>query len=520
MKRKLILLAFMICSMPFLVDAETNYDDIFNSISADGKITVNSIPIDKYKSTKYFNTCISRDYGETEEEKVDNCLSQIYSEIVSAQIKKTINIPEDIWVYSSSCNIEKNQCDIYVDATRKTFEIDFVENVDDTYFQKIENMFLKIKGSYRLYDMAYINQLINYSDLSGFFDKLQNSSEVFNIYPELKKELEKTTDIEYVSTFGGGGGGPSSYGAGGSVIAFHDNVAVGITEIGYITYRTIFIPDTTKQTREDYMKAALERIKTYINDDSYKVEIMFDEELNGDFCNVEWEECVINDVFKTGDKYNFDIYKIKINEKESYLGIVPVREKDIKDLEIKSTNYNTGIKVETSSSDVPMDAKVEAEDKTFEYNDEYYKAYDINLFSSLIDKYITSIKKGIIVKIPLEDDFDKAAVTIYHIKDDGTKGDKFNASVGIIDGKKYAIFNTNHFSTYAIAKEDINISNDSSQLPKEENNEIEKENIKTENNIPPNPTTSDNINSKILLLIVSSICLIGCRKLNRKKICS
>lgn len=135
---------------------------------------------------------------------------------------------------------------------------------------------------------------------------------------------------------------------------------------------------------------------------------------------------------------------------------------------------------------------VEAEDITENHKkDGFMKAYDINLFSNIKDEYIKKIKDGIIVRIPMEDDFDKDFATIYHIKDDGTKGDKYNAKIEKIDGKKYAVFTTNHFSTYAIE-------------------EVKNEKIE-------NPNTSDNVINDIVVLLLSVFSLSGLGIYLRKK---
>lgn len=492
MKRIFYFVMLTVLFIPFAINAETNYDEIYNSISKDGKIIINSVPLEYYKETKYYNTCIERVSEMSQSEKEKTCIETIYHDIVSAQIKRTVKVPKDIWVYASSCDIENNTCDIVVEDNYKKYNIEFIENKNEKIFKNAEKTFSSMKGSYSLSDMGYINQLINYSDISGFFNELQNSSEVFNIYPEMKKDLEKNRNIEYVSVFGGGGGSPTNYGAGGTVIAFDNGVAIGITEIGYTTYRTVYIPDTTKETTDEYIKAALARINKYINNEDYKVEIVYAEEATNNFCNTEWEECVLKNVFKKDDEYSFDIYKIIINGKENYLGIVPVDEKNIKKLEIKSTNHKTGINVETNSSDVPLDSIVVAEDTTENHKkDGFMKAYDINLFSNIKDEYINKIKDGIIVRIPMEDDFDKDFATVYHIKDDGTKGDKYNAKIEKIDGKKYAVFTTNHFSTYAIE-------------------EVKNEKIE-------NPNTSDNVINDIVVLLLSVFSLSGLGIYLRKK---
>ena len=86
----------------------------------------------------------------------------------------------------------------------------------------------------------------------------------------------------------------------------------------------------------------------------------------------------------------------------------------------------------------------------------------------------------------MEDKYDKEYADIYHIKEDGKKGNKYKAKVEKMDGKKYAIFTTNHFSTYAI-EEPIEV-----------------------------PNTYDEIHIYFVLLITSLIGLIGLNIYSKK----
>jgi len=474
------ILSFTNKALANTLDENTSSEEIFNSISKEGKITVNSLFLESYKNSKYYGICLERQTGpETQEEKEKICIESILTDIVSAHIKKNTNIPKQIWVYASSCDSVNKTCNIYTGIDMKTFNIELIETKDEKIYNEVETHFKSMSGSYSLYDMGYINQLINYGDISGFFDEMQNSSKVLSIYPELKKELEKTKDIEYVSIFGGGGGPPTNYGAGGTVVAFKDGVAVGITEISYITYKTIFIDNKTPNTPEEYIKAALDRINKYINNEDYKVEIVYDKESTNNFCTTEWEECVLKNVFTEGDRYSFELYKIIINGKENFLGIVPVDAKNIKTLEIESTNHETGINVETNSSDVPLDTNVLVEDVTEEHKkDGFIKAYDINLFSHIKGVYIKKVKDGILVRIPIDDNYKKDFVFIRHIDDNGEKKEQYKAEIEIINGKKYAVFTANHFSTYAI-------ENDNGDVP----------------------NTFDGVCYSIMIILITSICL-------------
>ena len=91
-----------------------------------------------------------------------------------------------------------------------------------------------------------------------------------------------------------------------------------------------------------------------------------------------------------------------------------------------------------------------------------------------------NIDKGVYVYIPVTDYNEGDDVIIRHINDDETLGDEFVGKVVKKDGKLYARFMTNHFSTYAIVQDNTT-----------------------------NPDTGDNIISYVLMFILSTFGIIG-----------
>ena len=89
------------------------------------------------------------------------------------------------------------------------------------------------------------------------------------------------------------------------MIAYYDDIAVGMSDqFNYSTYRIINISDKTENTTEEYINEALKRIKEYINDDSYKISITYDEEET--YLNCGDEDCNISG-------YKTKFYKLTIN---------------------------------------------------------------------------------------------------------------------------------------------------------------------------------------------------------------
>lgn len=483
------ILTFML--IPFAARAEgLNLEEIHNSISEDNSLAVKSIPLESYKETNYFKTCMANPFYQIFDNPEEMCLEQIYGEIVVSKIKKTVEIPDGIVVAHQNCDIEQNTCEILVRVSGFNHENQIVETYKIN-FEEVENpnKFSEIKSNYKMYDLGYINQVLNYGTSTNYLSETQQSSKILKIYPELKQELEKDQQIQYFAGTTSGAGGEFKHGATIRLVAYHNDAAIDVVSVSHTTHRILFIPDTTQKSKEAYIEVAEKRIREYINDDNYEIKIEFNEIVNYEYCELYPESCLVQDVFEEGDEYSFEVYKLYINDVEYELLLMPVPEKEIKKIFVTSKNYNSDISIETQSADVPLDTSVEAEDVTIKYKG-FLKAYDIDLYSGIKDEYITQVKDGIIVRIPLLDDYDKKKLDIYHIAEDGKKGEKYQATVEEIDGKKYAVFTTNHFSIYAI---------------EEEIEEIE------------NPNTYDEFYKYIGLLIVSLIGLLSINIFSRKK---
>jgi len=451
--------------MPLGVNAEVDLEKIHDSISVNNELIVKSIPISYYEETTNYKTCITMNDGYfTEEEYSYNCLNSIYTLIINSYLNKTLDLPEGYKYYLNNCKLTDSTCKISIGNEEKgseeEYKIIFSGEYDEKVFENANKFTDDLKKEYYLSDMSYINQLINYTDEIGFFDAvIYDNSKILNIFPEFKYNIEKNPNFDYVPVTLGVGGSPILYGSGAMVVVYQNDIAVGISEgLNYYTMKLVFIPDTTENTTEAYIEAAKERIEEYLNNDNYDVSLAYDELYNQDYCSDEYNVCDVtrdlNKIFYDEENYIAKPFKLIINDNEYFVGIVPVSEEDIIDLQIKSINYETGISIETDGSNVPLDTSLRVKDKSKEYGKHGYdRVYDISLYSLLKDGYITKIHDGVKVRIPLSDDYKHDKVDIWHIKENGEKGEKYNAKVVEIEGKKYAEFTTNHFSLYGIASE-------------------------------------------------------------------
>lgn len=124
--------------------------------------------------------------------------------------------------------------------------------------------------------------------------------------------------------------------------------------------------------------------------------------------------------------------------------------------EYKSSDVKTGITVDSTDSSIPLDTLISVDEltsgKTYEdimavLDVEDSKSFDINLFSSSLDKYITKLANGEFkVRIPIGAEFDGKDLIVYYVDEDK---EIYQHEV-TVEGK-YAVFTTNHFSIYTLA---------------------------------------------------------------------
>jgi len=124
---------------------------------------------------------------------------------------------------------------------------------------------------------------------------------------------------------------------------------------------------------------------------------------------------------------------------------------------IKTSDLSTNVEISTNAN-LPLDTKIEATKLTS--GEEYEKivkvlknsnieAFDLNLYSDSIEDYIRKLEDGTFeVKIPISEKFKgkEKDLVVYYVSNDG-KIEPF--TVEPKDG--YAVFTTNHFSTYTLA---------------------------------------------------------------------
>ena len=350
--------------------------------------------------------------------------------------------------------------------------------------EKLEAMKDK-EGKYKIYTLDDL-YLINYLASNNFegidFDTAINFSK------------------EFIQDVGGGkftfgidtrlGDGDWFYSfAGGHTIVLYNGRVYGTTEGGVSLKYVIYVPEDTANNSDAYIKAALKRITDYLGKDTdISIEVAGKFTDLGDDINYVKEQI---DLSGAGNNY----YTLTIGE-NSYDFVIAKSNKteNFEIPEYKGDDLFSKIRIKTNDKSVPLDTTItvkEIKNDTIQkaLGTEAYTAYDISLYSNSLGSNITKLTDGeFTVSIPIPDGFDKENLTVYYVADDGKTEE--HELIDVADG--FATFNTNHFSTYALAE----VKSDGTKAP--ESPEADE---------MTSPNTGNTVNIIVWMLLMMSLSL-------------
>ena len=408
----------------------TEMDVIYNSMLKDGKVKVASVdPLDdsvfadtaiiaalsKYDTDKY------RIVGGCDEK--NKCMIYISDKVKTYKYKAY----ETTFEYVTPNSKIKNRLDGYA----KTFVVDN-QNIEEHLFLMEDLETINYKYAFPSFGewIDSINAIINYSS------EFQNKIGYMNIGTKL--DTRAGWDDQFTS------------GCFGFLNLLFDGVIYSyVNTTGVKQNNVLYVPDETENTREAYIKAALDRVNKYIPKANVKIEYAGQIADINDFGVLSLKDIV--DVNKTLGEY----YKVTIGEEEYYYFIAKDSSK-MRTPVMNTVDALTDISIKTDSSEVPLDSKINTvviDAKSDEYK-EFLKKVNINnglvvdlkLFSDSINKNISKLENGVFkVYVPLNDELRKLDLTAYYVKDNG-EIEKHDVK---IEGD-YLVFETDHFSTYVI----------------------------------------------------------------------
>ena len=408
----------------------TEMDVIYNSMLKDGKVKVASVdPLDdsvfadtaiiaalsKYDTDKY------RIVGGCDEK--NKCMIYISDKVKTYKYKAY----ETTFEYVTPNSKIKNRLDGYA----KTFVVDN-QNIEEHLFLMEDLETINYKYAFPSFGewIDSINAIINYSS------EFQNKIGYMNIGTKL--DTRAGWDDQFTS------------GCFGFLNLLFDGVIYSyVNTTGVKQNNVLYVPDETENTREAYIKAALDRVNKYIPKANVKIEYAGQIADINDFGVLSLKDIV--DVNKTLGEY----YKVTIGEEEYYYFIAKDSSK-MRTPVMNTVDALTDISIKTDSSEVPLDSKINTvviDAKSDEYKEFLKKAninnglvVDLKLFSDSINKNISKLENGVFkIYVPLNDELRKLDLTAYYVKDNG-EIEKHDVK---IEGD-YLVFETDHFSTYVI----------------------------------------------------------------------
>jgi len=359
-------------------------------------------------------------------------------------------------------------------------KLEEIEKIIIENTQPLDKLFSGYEGIYfEIEDLNYINFLAN-TDLNAnefnIFEKAVN-------YSSELKSIFNNNNFKYYFDFIMGNTEPvRNYACGYMLLGYNDLIYGLDFQTAYYIKPVIYIPSNTKDTSEDYIKEAKKRITKYLGVDDVNIEVGGTREsLTQDFNLTRmWED------FYNEENLSDYYYYITINGQKVEFVFEKNSEK-IKEMKFKTKDLESDVEINTTSGRIPLDTLIEVDvigknHKEFkEILDRLKKddgmIYDLSLYSETLSKYITKLDNGKFkVRVPLKDEYKNKKLKAYYITDED-EIEEYNISIE--DG--YAVFETDHFSTYTIA---------------------------VEGDILP-PKTFDGINLSLMLVLISFISLIG-----------
>ena len=428
-----------------------------------------------------------------------NAEEGLYDSLLTAAFTKQYNVGQyNVFVFPASEYNEKPYIELdyynypnntYTSYTREV-EIEYAEK-DETINSKLEEIRTKLNHDMDYYHKDYNNNF-NITDLEGLnyyynIQNVKNTNASYYLIPSYSSKIHELTDnVGFDFMFDPRAGGSYSLFyepiIGPINILYNGIVVDNINPIGFTLSNILYIPSDTQKSREAFIKAAQDRIDEYFKGQNIKVEYeddiseLMEAEYSWEIWNSETQEITYKPLFDL-EKTNGEFYTITIGDAVYPYFIVADSSKMNTPI-TKSVDMNTNVKVESGSYDVPLDTRLNV--TKLDKNSEEFKklaekvkilddnSYDINLLSTSLDMKIEKLSNGNFkVYIPIKEEYAEKELKAVYVKEDGTLEEH---EIKVENG--YAVFETDHFSTYSI--EEIE------EEPKEETYTADLDNIKLE----------------------------------------
>ena len=423
--------------------------------------------------------------------QLDGCGVYVWSNSMDSYDSITIQIQTDD--YSSTWD---NGKEVVLSGwlAKYTLNVTYDEpksnSVVDGYFSKLNNSDMSDPSKYYFVeDLSLINYYLT-SDKSELWNSgapgralkystLNNVTSGSNVtyYIDVRAGMQDET-LMYESAWG-----PMSI--------FYNGYSYGAKEEGIYLKRVIYIPQDTENTKDAFVAAAQKRINDYLGNSSVVVSY------GGLLSSLpEGSEDEGYPITSDGNYYN-----IKIGSRTYKFYIVKGTDEQLVEPTYVGLDLGSKIEITSEDSSIPLDTSLTVKNvKDTSIKDkigtENYKSYDISLYSDAKSAKVEKLENGkFTVKIPVPTELNGKELVVYYIT---TTGEKEEHEVIIKDG--YAVFTTDHFSTYTLAEK---VSNTETTTEKS---------TTTEKDETPKTGTIDIISYVLVATFISAIGIIVLKK--------
>jgi len=240
--------------------------------------------------------------------------------------------------------------------------------------------------------------------------------------------------------------------ASGELTVFYNDYAYATKQQGIYLKRVIYIPEDTAETKEAYIQAAQERINKYLGKENI-VSVTYGDTLeNLENLNSEALDPSIEANTTDGNYYNITVKDVNGKERTYKFYIMKGTEEQLKEPVYQGKDRITKVEIKSTDANVPLDTTVNVTKSDDDIEEilgtDNYEAYNISLYSDAKKASVKKLENGVFtVRIPIPEKLKDKDVEVYFIDKDGKKTPH---TTNIEEG--FAVFETNHFSTYALAE--------------------------------------------------------------------
>ncbi|MBR2137904.1 MAG: hypothetical protein IJ966_01190, partial [Bacilli bacterium] len=361
--------------------------------------------------------------------------------------------------------MSKGRADMY-DITKDTVTISFDEvehheynikyaKTDSKILSKIENINDKLLSSLKRSkysivadDLEFINAFYYNTIGFGNFDTISFNNTLTKII--------NNKHVNYYYVLHGGAGNKYINFTGGNLVLYYDGIAYKLFDehLYQNLNHVIYIPNDTKETTADYVKAAQKRIDDYLGENSGVI-ISY----NGNYDAMDMKNfgSTLAELNIDEDKFDGKEYLIKFGHRSETVLIYKDSNR-MKKSTFMANDIKNNINIKSETANYPTNTIVNS--NIFDKNDDKHHEHleklnfedgyvvDLSLFSNKLGDINEFDGGNFEVNLPLND-FKYYGLDLYafYVDDEGNV-EKYKVNV---DENGFATFETTHFSTYIIA---------------------------------------------------------------------